>query len=71
MPKITPIDNGFYQISSKLASKLCKGKLPKHGWERLETFEGRSITIARTITWGKQVWSVRGPGVTNLIASYS
>jgi hypothetical protein len=55
------LDNGFYEISRAIASKLCSGKLPKHGFEKLVELSGRPnlYAVQRTVTWGKQVWAIR------------
>lgn len=53
------LDNGFYILSGKKASKLCGGKLPKHGYEKLIEHEGAHYWIARTRHNGKWVWSIR------------
>ena len=59
--KIKLIDNGFYAISKKDANILAKGKLSKlkYGWEKLVKLDGKEYWLARTVTGGKVVWSIR------------
>lgn len=77
--KMTHIDNGFYHISNADAAKLARStdtalsgtKLPKHGYEKLVTYNGQQWWLARTVISmelvkgvmkfiaPKQVWSIR------------
>jgi hypothetical protein len=59
----TYIDSGFYKISNHDAKRLAKStgnqSLPSFGHEKQVILDGQFYWLARTITWGKQVWAIR------------
>lgn len=57
--KMEYLDNGFYTISEADARKVCGGKLPRPGHEKLVPHEGKHWWVARTPHFGKMLWSIR------------
>lgn len=56
MIKAQHIDNGFYRISDKAAADICRNNpsaasgssVPRHGYERKVTIDGREGWLTRT-----------------------
>lgn len=61
-PKAAYLDSGFWVIPATVARGLCAGKLPRLGYEKLVVHEGRHFWIARTVSCGETVWSMRDSG---------
>jgi hypothetical protein len=53
------IDNGFWQLTTAQARKLCGGKLPtKAGWCKRVAFDGYLCEVHRTQVGSKSVWAL-------------
>jgi hypothetical protein len=57
------IDNGFYSLSAKYASQLCKQhgkKLPRHGYAMTVNYKGHIAYIERTFIGcpRQEVWGI-------------
>jgi hypothetical protein len=59
--KMTHLSHGFYAISNKEAGALVGGAiyLPRPGYEKLVSYDGKYWWLCRTPSNGKVVWSVR------------
>lgn len=53
------LSSGYWQIPTKVASRLCEGKLPRHGYEKLIVYQGKRYWISRTVNDSKSVWSMK------------